>query len=152
MLGDNPSGFPSNLFPYIMKVAIGQKKEVKIFGNDYNTPDGTGIRDYIHIMDLVDGHIAAMQYLETTNATSNYENINLGAGRGYSVIEILESFKEINNIEIPYKFVNRRDGDVDASYANISKAKSKLKWKPKRTLRDMCASAWSFEKNQSNFL
>lgn len=146
LLGDNPTGQPNNLFPFIMKVAEGKIEELEIFGNDYNTPDGTGIRDYIHIMDLVDGHISSMLYLEKMEASLNYENINLGAGRGYSVLEVLRSFETVNNLKIPYSFAERREGDVDNSYANISKAKLKLDWKPERTIEDMCRSAWYFQK------
>jgi UDP-glucose 4-epimerase len=150
LLGDDPTGQPNNLFPFIMKVAMGEREELEIFGSDYNTPDGTGIRDYIHIMDLVDGHISSMLYLEKMKAPLNYENINLGAGRGYSVLEVLNSFETVNNIKIPYSFAERREGDVDNSYANISKARLMLNWTPKRTIEDMCTSAWSFQKKSKH--
>lgn len=141
LLGENPKGIPSNLMPYILKVAKKELPEVCVFGNDYPTPDGTGIRDYIHIMDLIDGHISALNYQK-----KGISIFNLGKGHGYSVLDLIHAFQEINKIKIPYRFVARRSGDVAEVFANTSKAESVLNFKSKRSINKMCADAWHFAK------
>jgi len=141
LLSENPKGIPNNLMPYILKVAKKELPEVNVFGSDYPTPDGTGVRDYIHIMDLIDGHISALNYQK-----KGISIFNLGTGHGYSVLDLIHSFQEVNKIEIPYRFVARRAGDVAEVFANPSKATSILNFKPKRSLNDMCADAWRFAK------
>lgn len=141
LLGENPKGIPNNLMPYILKVAKKELLEVSVFGNDYPTLDGTGVRDYIHIMDLVDGHISALNYQK-----KGISIFNLGTGHGYSVLDLIYSFQEVNKIEIPHRFVARRVGDVAEVFANPSKAVSVLNFKPQRSINDMCADAWHFAK------
>lgn len=141
LLGENPKGIPNNLMPYILKVAKKELPKVSVFGNDYPTSDGTGVRDYIHIMDLIDGHISALNYQK-----KGISIFNLGTGHGYSVLDLIYSFQEVNKIEIPHRFVARRAGDVAEIFANSSKATSILNFKPKRSINDMCADAWNFAK------
>lgn len=143
MIGEDPNGIPNNLMPYISQVAVGRLKQLKVLGNDYPTPDGTGVRDYIHVMDLAEGHVAAL------NGPADAENpvvYNLGTGRGNSVLEVVEAFERINGIKIPYKITDRRAGDVASSYADASKAEKELKWKAKLTLDDMVRDAWNWQK------
>jgi len=146
LLGDNPLGIPNNLFPFMMRVASKEINHLQVFGDNYDTRDGTGVRDYIHIMDLIDGHISALLHLEHMQAEDNYNAINLGTGKGYTVLEILKKFEEVNNLSLPFVIESRRDGDVASSYANIEKAATELQWKAKRSLEEMCSSAWNFQK------
>lgn len=148
-IGAHPSGFigeelsdnPPNIAPYIMKVALGELPYVRIFGNDYPTADGTGIRDYIHISDLAEGHISAVDYVRSHKG---FDIINLGTGHGYSVLELIHTFEEVCGKKIPWKFVSKRMGDVGISYADISKAKKLLNWSPRLDLYDMCRDNWNF--------
>lgn len=142
LIGENPSGVPNNLMPYIARVAAGQLAELKVFGDDYSTHDGTGVRDYIHVMDLADGHVAALDLLDKT---TGWHAINLGTGKGYSVLEIVRAFESASGRKVPYRMTPRRPGDVAECYANPQKARELLKWASKRTLNDMCASTWRFE-------
>ncbi|GBG13289.1 UDP-glucose 4-epimerase [Novimethylophilus kurashikiensis] len=142
LIGENPQGTPNNLMPFIAQVASGQRNELSVFGSDYLTADGTGIRDYIHVMDLAEGHAAALQYLETH---PGFQAINLGTGVGYSVLEMIKSFEHASSRPIPYKFTVRRQGDVAECYANPNKAFQLLGWKAHRTLDDMCSSTWKFQ-------
>lgn len=142
VIGETPKGVPNNLMPYITQVAKGRRKELKIFGNNYSTIDGTGVRDYIHVLDLADGHVAALNNLK--EGTVIY---NLGTGKGTSVLQLLRAFEEANGIKIPYDIAERRAGDIDACYADVSKAERELGWSAKRTLINMCRDAWNFEKN-----
>ncbi len=144
-LGESIKKNSQNLMPHITKVALKKNDHLKVYGNDYETKDGTGIRDYIHIMDLIDGHISALKV--TKNKKEYIDFINLGTGKGYSVIEILETFKKVNSINVPHKFYPRREGDAASSFANNSKAKKSLNWKPKRSLEEMCKSSWQYQKN-----
>jgi len=147
LIGDNPNGIPNNLMPYIQKVAIGELKELSIFGNDYNTPDGTGIRDYIHVVDLALGHIKALEKIEKVD--SGVYIYNLGSGKGHSVLEIVKTFEKVNNIMIPYIIAPRRDGDIDEFYADPTKAKNELNWSVQKSLEDMCKDSWNFiQKNK----
>ena len=140
-IGESPNGIPNNLMPYVTQVAKGKLKELQVFGNDYPTPDGTGVRDYIHVMDLAEGHVAALQQV-----TPGVHIYNLGTGTGTSVLEIIETFERVNDMKIPYKLVDRRPGDIAFCYADATKAKHELGWYAKRTLEDMCRDAWRFEK------
>ncbi len=144
LIGESPNGVPNNLLPYIAQVATGLRSELNVFGNDYPTPDGTGIRDYIHIMDLAEGHAAALDFLRKG---SGWHPINLGTGQGYSVLEIINAFEKISGRKVPYRFAPRRAGDVAEYFASTQKANNLLKWKAKRTLENMCASAWNFQQS-----
>ena len=146
-IGENPNGIPNNLLPYISQVAIGKRKKLYFFGNDYETHDGTGIRDYIHVVDLVRGHIKALEYL---NNNTGIEAFNLGTGTGYSVLDIVRAFREVNNVEIPYEITTRRPGDIAISYANPKKAKRFLKWKAEYDLRTMCQDTWRWQSKNPN--
>lgn len=141
-IGEDPSGIPNNLMPYITKVAVGQLEKLSVFGNDYNTPDGTGVRDYIHVVDLAKGHVAACQYAA---GTTGCEIINLGTGVGYSVLDIVKAFTAVNQVDVPYVIAPRRPGDVDACYADPSKAEKLLGWKAEKTLEDMCRDSWRWQ-------
>ena len=142
-IGEDPNGIPNNLMPYISKVASKELSKLKIFGDSYNTIDGTGVRDYIHVMDLADGHLAALKYIN--NQSACLETLNLGTGNGYSVIQILSAFEKANNIKIPYEICDPRPGDVDSCYAEIAKSINLLDWSPKRGIMEMCKSAWDYE-------
>lgn len=142
-IGENPNGIPNNLMPYITQVAIGKLKELSVYGNDYPTHDGTGVRDYIHVVDLAKGHVAAVDYCENHDGT---EVFNLGTGVGYSVLDIVNTFSRVNGIKIPYKIVGRRDGDIAECYADASKAQEVLGWSAELTLEDMCRDSWNWQK------
>ena len=142
-IGEMPSGIPNNLMPYITQVAIGKLKELSVYGNDYPTHDGTGVRDYIHVVDLAKGHVAAVDYCENHDGT---EVFNLGTGVGYSVLDIVNTFSRVNGIKIPYKIVGRRDGDIAECYADASKAQEVLGWSAELTLEDMCRDSWNWQK------
>lgn len=144
IIGENPNGIPNNLMPYITKVAVGELKELNIFGDDYDTPDGTGVRDYIHVVDLAVGHVRALNKLLNSPGINIY---NLGTGTGYSVLEIVNSFKKVNNIDIPYKITDRRPGDIAVCYADSSKAQNELNWTPNYTIEDMVKDSYYFYKN-----
>ena len=143
LIGEVPNGIPNNLMPYITQVAKGLREKLYIYGNDYDTKDGTGVRDYIHVVDLAIGHVAALE--------SNMKGINiynLGTGKGTSVLELVNAFKEVNKIDIPYEIVKRRPGDIAVSFADCSKAKKELNWEAKLTIEDMVKDAWNFEKDR----
>ncbi len=144
LLGDDPNGIPNNLMPYIVQVAAGKLEKLNVFGDDYNTIDGTGVRDYIHIMDLADGHAAALKKLKESSGI--FAAYNLGTGQGYSVLDIIRTFSKVNGIEIPYVIAPRRDGDVDTCFADPSKAERELGWKATKSLEDMCRDSWNFQK------
>lgn len=139
LLGENPKGIPNNLMPYIQQVAAGQRECLNVFGSDYPTPDGTGVRDYIHVCDLAEGHLAALEHLMT-----GVQIYNLGTGKGASVLEVVRAFEEANGVRIPTEFSPRREGDVAKCFAATDKAESELGWKATRTLEDMCKDAWHF--------
>ena len=147
-LGESPTGIPKNIFPLILKVASKQLDKLKIFGNDWDTRDGTCIRDYIHINDLTDGHIAAMEYLEKNKC--QILNLNIGTGIGHTVYELINTFENINNIRVPYSIYPRRYGDQANVVAENSKILKTLKWSPKRTLEDMCRDGWKWQENNPN--
>lgn len=142
LIGEDPLGVPNNLMPYITQVAIGKLPELRIFGNDYNTPDGTGVRDYIHVVDLAIGHICTLEKLKEECGLVIY---NLGTGKGISVLEMVKAFEKVSGRKVPYRFVDRRPGDVPVCYADPSKANRELNWVAKKTLHDMCKDAWNFQ-------
>jgi UDP-glucose 4-epimerase len=142
LIGEAPNGIPNNLMPYVTQVAKGKLNKLRVFGNDYPTVDGTGVRDYIHVVDLAEGHVAAIE-----NLTDGINIYNLGTGRGTSVLELIKAFEEANDIMVPYEIVDRRQGDIAFSYANASKAERELNWTAKKDVVDMCRDAWRFEKN-----
>ncbi|MDR3226181.1 MAG: UDP-glucose 4-epimerase GalE [Prevotellaceae bacterium] len=146
-IGENPNGIPNNLFPYISQVAIGKLNELQIFGNDYPTKDGTGVRDYIHVVDLAKGHVAALDYIDEHKGI---EIVNLGTGVGYSVLDMVKTFEKTNGVKIPYKIVERRAGDIAQCYADVSKAASMLNWKAQKTLEDMCRDTWRWQTQNPN--
>lgn len=143
-IGEDPSGIPNNLLPFIAQVAVGKLPELRVFGNDYPTADGTGIRDYIHVVDLASGHLHALDKLADKPGIMTH---NLGAGRGYSVLEVVRAFEQVSGHEIPYNIVARRPGDVATSYADPTKARAELGWTAKRDLLDMCADTWRWQAN-----
>lgn len=143
-IGENPNGIPNNLMPYITQVAVGKRERLGVFGNDYDTPDGTGVRDYIHVVDLARGHVKALKKIEEKAGLCIY---NLGTGQGYSVLDVVKSFEEASGVKIPYEILPRRAGDIAANYADASKALRELGWKAEYTLKDMCADSWNWQKN-----
>ena len=149
LIGENPNGIPNNLMPYITQTAIGLRKELGIFGNDYDTPDGTGVRDYIHVVDLATGHVAALQAIEKKCGLAIY---NLGTGHGYSVLDVVKAFEKANDLKVPYSFKPRRPGDIATCYCNPAKAQKELGWQAKYGIEDMCRDSWNFQKNNPNGL
>ena len=147
----NPYGWtksiPNNLMPYITQVAVGKLKELGVFGNDYDTPDGTGVRDYIHVVDLAKGHVKAVQKLEDNSGLSIY---NLGTGKGYSVLDIVKNFEAATGVKIPYSIKPRRAGDVATCYSDATKAKKELGWEAEYDIKDMCADSWNFQQKNPN--
>ena len=141
-IGEDPNGIPNNLMPYITKVAAGQLKQLTVFGDDYNTHDGTGVRDYIHVVDLAKGHVKACDYAA---GHKGCEIVNLGTGVGYSVLDLVKTFQRVNNIDLPYVIGPRRAGDVDACFADPRKAREVLGWEAPKTLDDMCRDAWNWQ-------
>lgn len=141
LLGEDPNGIPNNLMPYIMKVANKELPELSIYGNDYDTIDGTGVRDYIHVVDLAQGHLKALEYIDKHKGVDCY---NLGTGHGYSVLQMVETFTKVNKVMVPYKIVARRDGDIACCYADTEYAKKKLNWEAKYDLTDMVKSAYNY--------
>ena len=146
-IGEDPTGIPNNLTPYITQVAVGKLKEVSVFGNDYDTPDGTGVRDYIHVMDLADGHVKALKKFEDKPDVYVY---NLGTGHGYSVLDMIHAFSKAVGKEIPYVIKPRRPGDIATCYADPSKAKKELGWEAKRGIDEMCADGWKWQSMNPN--
>lgn len=143
LLGESPNGIPNNLMPYIMQVAVGKLPELGVFGDDYDTPDGTGVRDYIHVVDLAKGHVNAVDKVTTTEDVNIY---NLGTGNGYSVLDIVKAFEAANDIKIPYQIKPRRAGDIATCYADPAKAKAELGWEAQFDLQKMCEDSWNFAK------
>ncbi|KXB38291.1 UDP-glucose 4-epimerase GalE [Aerococcus christensenii] len=144
LIGEDPQGIPNNLMPYITQVAIGKLEKLHIFGNDYDTPDGTGVRDYLHVVDLAKGHVAAIRYAEEHEGL---ETINLGTGQGYSVLDLVQTFEKVNHLSLPYVIDPRRPGDVASCYADPSYAKELLGWQTEKTLDDMCRDSWHWQES-----
>ena len=144
LIGENPNGIPNNLMPYITQTAIGIRQELGVFGNDYDTPDGTGVRDYIHVVDLAAGHVAALQAIDRKCGLAIY---NLGTGHGYSVLDVVKAFEKANNLKVPYAIKPRRPGDIATCYCNPAKAKAELGWEAQFGIEEMCRDSWNFQKN-----
>lgn len=144
LIGENPNGIPNNLMPYITQTAIGIRKELGVFGDDYDTPDGTGVRDYIHVVDLATGHVAALKAIEKNCGVAIY---NLGTGHGYSVLDVVKAFEKANDLKVPYVIKPRRPGDIATCYCNPAKAKAELGWEAQYGIEDMCRDSWNFQKN-----
>lgn len=145
-IGEDPNDIPNNLLPYISKVAAGTLKELSVFGQDYPTADGTGVRDYIHVMDLAEGHLAALRWLKSSgNSRSVCDVFNLGTGKGYSVLEVLRAFEQASGKKVPYQIIGRRAGDIATCYANAEKAEKRLGWKAKHSLEEMMRDAWNWQ-------
>ena len=144
LIGENPNDIPNNLMPYIVKVATGELECLSVFGNDYDTPDGTGVRDYIHVVDLAKGHIKAIEHILNSRGVDAY---NLGTGHGYSVLDLVKTFMDVNGVNVKYKITDRRPGDIDACYADPSKARDILGWEARLGIEDMCRDAYNFVKN-----
>lgn len=149
LIGEDPNGEPNNLMPYVAQVAVGRLKQLRIFGDDFDTPDGTGVRDFIHILDLASGHLAALNKLNS-DSFEGLEVYNLGSGSGFSVLEIIKSFSEASEREIPYEFAPRRIGDVASCYSTTVKAEKELGWTAKKGLKEMCEDYWRWQKNNPN--
>ncbi|HEM4549971.1 TPA: UDP-glucose 4-epimerase GalE [Streptococcus suis] len=147
LIGEDPAGIPNNLMPFVAQVAVGKRPELSVFGNDYDTVDGTGVRDYIHVIDLALGHIKALEKISTIAGVHTY---NLGSGQGTSVLELVQSFEKVNGVPVPYKIVDRRPGDVATCYANADKALEELDWKTEKTIEDMCRDTWNWQSKNPN--
>ncbi len=147
MIGENPNGIPNNLMPYVTQVAVGKRPELGVFGNDYDTPDGTGVRDYIHVVDLAKGHVAALRKIEEKAGLKIY---NLGTGIGYSVLDLVKNFEAATGVKIPYSIKERRPGDIAANYANADLAKEELGWVAENGIKEMCEDSWRWQKNNPN--
>ena len=143
-IGEDPRGIPNNLMPYITQVAVGRRPQLNVFGNDYDTHDGTGVRDYIHVVDLSKGHVAAVDYVANNLGC---EVFNLGTGTGYSVLDMVTTFQQVNNVPVPYEIAPRRPGDIATCYADPAKSASILGWKAEKSLADMCRDSWNWQKN-----
>ncbi|MDD6199643.1 MAG: UDP-glucose 4-epimerase GalE [Firmicutes bacterium] len=142
LIGEDPRGIPNNLMPFITQVAVGRREKLSVFGNDYDTPDGTGVRDYIHVVDLAKGHVAAVKYV---TEHSGCEVFNLGTGTGYSVLDMVHTFIDVNRVSVPYEIVARRPGDIAVCYADPAKSAEKLHWRAEKTLADMCRDSWNWQ-------
>lgn len=147
LIGENPNGIPNNLMPYITQTAIGMRQELGVFGNDYDTHDGTGVRDYIHVVDLAAGHVCALKAIERKCGLAIY---NLGTGTGYSVLDVVKAFEKANDLKVPYSIKPRRAGDIATCYCNPAKAKAELGWEAQYGIDDMCRDSWNFQKNNPN--
>ncbi len=143
MIGEDPKGIPNNLMPYITQVAVGRREQLSIFGNDYDTHDGTGVRDYIHVVDLAKGHVAAVEYVTKHTGCGVF---NLGTGTGYSVLDMVKAFRSVNQVTLPYVIAPRRPGDIATCYADPAKSKKLLGWVAEKNLEDMCRDAWNWQK------
>ena len=146
-IGEDPQGIPNNLMPFIAQTAVGKREKISVFGNDYDTPDGTGVRDYLHVVDLASGHVAALRYVLEHEGT---EIFNLGTGKGYSVLEMIAAFSKACGHDLPYQIVGRRPGDLATVYADPAKAKAVLGWTAVKTLEDMCADSWNWQSKNPN--
>lgn len=147
LMGENPNGIPNNLMPYVTQVAVGKLKELGVFGNDYDTPDGTGVRDYIHVVDLAKGHVKALQKIDEKCGLKVY---NLGTGKGYSVLDIVKNFEAATGMKVPYVIKDRRPGDIATCYCDPGKAAKELGWKAENGIKEMCEDSWRWQKNNPN--
>lgn len=147
LIGEDPSGIPNNLMPYITQVAVGRRPYLNVYGNDYDTPDGTGVRDYIHVVDLANGHVAALRAIQRSCGTAVY---NLGTGKGYSVLDVVKAFEAATRVPIPYQIAPRRPGDIAECWSDPAKAERELGWKAERSIEDMCRDSWRWQKQNPN--
>ena len=147
LIGENPNGIPNNLMPYVTQVAVGKRPELGVFGNDYDTPDGTGVRDYIHVVDLAAGHVKALDAIGRKCGLGLY---NLGTGHGYSVLDVVNAFEKVNGVKVPYSIKPRRPGDIASCYSDPSKAERELGWKARFGIEEMCRDSWNWQKNNPN--
>ena len=147
LIGESPNGVPSNLMPYITQTAVGKRPQLQIFGGDYDTPDGTGVRDFVHVVDLASAHVAALKWTDTHPGT---ETFNVGTGTGYSVLQVVETFAKTNQVDVPYSIVGRRLGDLATCYADPRKSEKLLGWKAQKTLEEMCRDAWNWQRQNPN--
>ena len=147
LIGENPNGIPNNLMPYITQVAVGKRKELGVFGNDYDTPDGTGVRDYIHVVDLACAHVCALKAIESQCGLAVY---NIGTGNGYSVLDVVTAFEKVNGVKVPYTIQPRRPGDIATSYCNPAKAKAELGWEAQYGIEEMCRDSWNWQSKNPN--
>ncbi|HZX31368.1 MAG TPA: UDP-glucose 4-epimerase GalE [Rhodocyclaceae bacterium] len=147
LIGEDPNGIPNNLMPFVAQVAVGKREKLSVFGNDYPTPDGTGVRDYIHVVDLALGHLAALNYLDRN---AGVLTVNLGTGQGYSVLDMIKAFQEASGRPVPYQIVGRRPGDIATCYADPAVARDKLGWQAQRGIREMCEDAWRWQSDNPN--
>ena len=145
LIGENPNGIPNNFMPYITQVAVGKRDKLHIFGNDYDTPDGTGVRDYIHVVDLAKGHVKTLNAIQNNCGVEIY---NLGTGKGYSVLDIVKAFERVNDVKIPYVIDDRRPGDIATCYSDPSKARTELGWKAEYGIEEMCRDSWNWQRKQ----
>jgi UDP-glucose 4-epimerase len=150
MIGEDPNGIPNNLLPFITQVAVGRLKELQVFGGDYPTPDGTGVRDYIHVVDLARGHLRALEYLERLDGAGLCRVWNLGTGKGASVLEMIHAFEKASGVDIPYRVVERRQGDAAVSFGDPSRAREELNWSAEYSLDSMCADSWNWQSQNPN--
>ena len=146
-IGENPNGIPNNLMPYITQVAIGKRKELGVFGNDYDTHDGTGVRDYIHVVDLAKAHVCALSAIARQCGVGIY---NIGTGHGYSVLDVVNAFVKVNGVDVPYSIKPRRPGDIATCYCDPAKAKAELGWEAQYGIEEMCRDSWNWQKNNPN--
>lgn len=152
LIGEDPNGIPNNLMPFVSQVAVGRRSALSVFGDDYDTTDGTGVRDYIHVLDLAEGHLASLKYLMQAQTQDQVTPINLGTGCGYSVLQVVKAFEQASGKPVLYKVVARRAGDVACVYANAQRAQQLLGWQAKRNIQQMCADAWNWQSNNPNGL
>ena len=146
-IGEDPNGIPNNLMPFISQVAVGKREFLSVFGGDYDTEDGTGVRDYIHVVDLADAHVKALNYINSNNYETKNSTFNIGTGTGYSVLDMVKAFEKASGKEVPYKIVQRRAGDIAKCFANSSLAKEVLGWSASKTIEDMCTDSWRWQSN-----
>ena len=147
LIGENPNGIPNNLMPYITQVAVGKRKELGVFGNDYDTPDGTGVRDYIHVVDLACAHVCALKAIESQCGLAIY---NIGTGNGYSVLDVVTAFEKVNGVKVPYSIQPRRPGDIATCYCNPAKVKAELGWEAQYGIEEMCRDSWNWQSKNPN--
>jgi UDP-glucose 4-epimerase len=147
LIGENPNGIPNNLMPYITQVAVGKRQELGVFGDDYDTPDGTGVRDYIHVVDLACAHVCALKAIENKCGLAVY---NIGTGNGYSVLDVVNAFEKVNGVKVPYRIMPRRPGDIATCYCNPAKAKAELGWEAQNGIEEMCRDSWNWQSKNPN--
>ena len=152
LIGEDPNGIPNNLMPFVSQVAVGRREKLSVFGGDYDTVDGTGVRDYIHVLDLAEGHVASLKHLMQAKIQDQVTPVNLGTGCGYSVLQVVKAFEQASGKRVPYQIVERRAGDVACVYANAQRAQQLLGWQAERDLAQMCTDSWHWQSTNPNGL